>query len=192
MPILKSILPLLCVLSSCTALSPARVSCYELLRPEHSLHSLLSLCVHDSQACTATIDRVYPRIADCVAASELQSAVGDVLGAIEGFFRGVLRGLQDDPNSSTACSSSFNTAQPYWDLMVQAAENVFTSGGGLPELFNVITLLDQFLTQLINSLERCNFEILGKRFSDLTTLEGVFKAMYVVGLNIEAVAVRFT
>ena len=187
MSIFNCVLALFVLSASTAALTPARLSCYQSVTSGLTLSSLFSMCA-DPSSCESVTSRIAASLQSCARPSPALATLPFITD-VQSLCYGVFVGFQANPSVPSMCATSFSSGQQYWDLIVLTVTNMLSGDGALPDVFNVLALLDQFLTQTISSVERCNLETLRKHLDDLAKVEGVFKAMYVIGLNIDPIAV---
>lgn len=146
------------------------------------------------------------RLSNCEEADQCEAAATSILASYQActglsavsytffsdFLLGVLKGLQKETTSSSSCVNSLSAPSTYWPLVVSTTQLLFSSEGSLTYIFDILTFFDQFLGELISKIERCNLSTLQQHWSQFLTVEGVFKAMYVVGIKINDVAVSCT
>lgn len=145
------------------------------------------------------------RLSNCGEAEQCEAAASAILASYQAcagleavsytsatdFLLGMLKGLQKETTSSSSCVNSLSATSAYWPLVVSTTQLLFSSEGSLTYIFDILTFFDQFLGEFINKVERCNLSTLQQHWSQFLTVEGVFKAMYVVGININSVAVNY-
>jgi len=173
-------LVILLLLGSALGAGTGPANCLQNLSRSLSTH--LSNC-EGRNDCEATLSTII---------SSYQSCAG--LGAVSfssytDFLQGVLEGFEKNPALPSSCVTALTAPSPYWALMVSTLQLLFSSDGNLTNIFDVLTFFDQYLGEFISNIERCNLSTLQQHWDQLLTVEGVFKAMYVVGLNINQVAV---
>lgn len=114
-----------------------------------------------------------------------QSAVSHLSSLLSGFFTG----LQANPQLPSSCVSAFTSLSPSWTEVTDAYDYAVTTGQ-LANMFVILSEFNNFVGLTTNVLERCSMSEFAMKLSDLATVDGVFKAMYQVGINIEDMAVR--
>lgn len=173
-------LVILLLLGSALGAAESQTNCMQELSAGLSTH--LPNCA-DRNDCEVAVSTIL---------SSYQSCVG--LGAVSltsytDFLQGVLKGFEKNPALPSSCITALTAPSSYWALMVSTLQLLFSSKGSLTNIFDVLTFFDQYLGEFISNVERCSLSTLQEHWNQLLTLEGVFKAMYVVGLNINQVAV---
>ena len=166
------------------------------------LSSVLSEAVHciaglklkvttDISNCGSTLQcrtRAEAILADYQACTSQVSLSTSLTPFLE-LLNGVLQGFEVNPAIPSKCVTSLTASSPYWSLLVTTVSGLFSSDGSLPDVFIALSLLDQWLTELVGNLERCGFSTLQNHCAELLTVSGLMKTLYVVGVNINQVAV---
>lgn len=115
------------------------------------------------------------------------SATSSLFDLLNGF----LSGLQADPLYPSHCVRAFTSVSPNWQEVASTADFAWSSGR-LANFFLILYKLDEAIGLLIAALEKCSLTVFAGKLSALGTVEGVFKAMYQLGINIDQMAVKDT
>lgn len=116
--------------------------------------------------------------------SSFTSSLSDLLN-------GFLSGLQASPLTPSPCIQAFTSIAPNWNEVTDTADYAWSSGK-FANFFLILYKFDEFLGLFTAASERCSINIFERKLSALGTTEGVFKAMYQLGINIDVMAVTVT
>ena len=104
---------------------------------------------------------------------------------------GFLSGLQADPLHPSSCVQAFTGITSNWNGVLSTANFAWTSGQ-LANFFLVLYQFDSFLGLFTTTLAKCSISQFAAKLSALGTVTGVFQAMYVLGTNMNEMAVTVT
>lgn len=138
------------------------------------------------QSCREKAETILREYQECTGGVSLSQS----LTPVTDLMKGVFEGFEANPAVPSSCVTSLTAPSVYWSLFVSTIETMFSADGNLPDIFIALSLFDQYLTEFLGNVERCDFSSLSDHWAQLLTWEGVFKAMYVVGTEINLVAVR--
>lgn len=111
-----------------------------------------------------------------------------ISSAVYDFVLGFLFGLQANPANPSICIQSFNGVAPSWQSVVEAVQYTLDSGI-FASVFLILGEFDTFLGLLETTMQKCDVSIFTTKLKNLSTVEGAFKAMYTLGINIDSMSV---
>ena len=117
--------------------------------------------------------------------NSLHSSATSILSDL---LNGFLSGLQADPLHPSKCMQAFSGLPPSWQEVAETADFAWSSGI-IANVFLIPYKLDEFLGLLTAALEKCSVSVFARKLSEIGTVEGGFKAMYQLGMNIDQMAV---
>ena len=118
-------------------------------------------------------------------------AAESIASAAYDFVSGFLYGLQANPTIPSICIQAFNGVAPSWQSVAEAVQYTLDSGV-FASVFLILSELDTFLSLLVTTMQKCDVNIFTTKLKSLKTVEGAFKAMYTLGINIDTMSVTFT
>ena len=130
----------------------------------------------------------FPLLSTAIPPGPLHSSLTSSLSDL---FNGFLSGLQASPLAPSPCFQAFTSIVPNWNEVTGTAYYAWSSGH-FANFFLILYQFDEFLGLFTAALERCSMNIFTRKLSALGTTEGVFKAMYQLGINIDVMAVTVT